>query len=125
MTDLPEHEDSGLLREVDLLDDCSSCSVRHFALIPVGPEYATVDVSPTKRSRDMLSSHVLASQSPCYTPSSPDRPEIGITCVFPFTGLSPCDEARSSLFGGLFFVRFRSTFTQSVPHKVNLSDIGF
>ena len=75
VTDLPEHEDSGLLREVDLLDDRSSCSVRHFALIPVGPKYSTVDVSPTKRSRDVLSSHVLPSQSPCYAPSSPDRPE--------------------------------------------------
>ena len=48
VTDLAEHEDCGLLREVDLLDDRSSNPVRHFTFIPVCPQNSTMDVPPSK-----------------------------------------------------------------------------
>ena len=60
VTDLAKHEDCGLLREVDLLDDRSSNPVRHFTLVPVRPQNSTVDVPPSKLRRNPFPSHVAS-----------------------------------------------------------------
>ena len=112
MTDLSELVQGCLSREVDPLDDFPSHSIRHLAFVAVCPQLATMDVSFTKRGRDASASQVLARMLPSHPPSSSDRPERRITCIFPFTSLSSCYQTRSSLLRRLVLKTSRSTFNQ-------------
>ena len=68
VSDLLELREGCSFREVDSLDDLSCNLVSHFALVPVCPELASMDVSPPKLHWNPLAPHVSPCMLPRYAP---------------------------------------------------------
>ena len=72
MSHLLELREAHLLRDIDPFYDLACHLVRHFTLVAVRPELASMDVSLSELSWNPLASHVLTSMLPCETPPLAD-----------------------------------------------------
>ena len=97
-----------LLRDIDSLYDLSGHLVRHFALVTVRPQLASMDVSFSELSWNPLASHVLTGMLPRETPPLADRFERVNTRIRPLSGFSSCNETGTSLFLRSVLVRLRT-----------------